>query len=176
MLTSRLLRLEYAADGGFRDTATQMALCREFPVPEYTLEENAQELVLETEHLRLRYNRKPFSSTGLSAELKGAYGAYASIWHYGDPAQTLGGTARTLDEADGEIPLEDGIQSYSGYAALDDSSSMGMDETGRLLSANFALLCGIICGSPAACLWCRALLWATGGAATMPTPSRNIYS
>ena len=34
VLTSRLFRLEYAANGTFRDTATQMALCRELPVPE----------------------------------------------------------------------------------------------------------------------------------------------
>ena len=138
LLTDRLLRLEYAADNSFRDTATQMALCREFPVPEYTAEETEHGLVVETEHVRLRYNRGPFSTAGLSAELKGAYAVYASVWHYGDPAKTLGGTARTLDEADGEIPLEDGIQSFSGYAVLDDSASMGMDETGCLLPARFS--------------------------------------
>ena len=137
VLTDRLLRLEYAADGSFRDTATQMALCREFPVPEYTLEETERGLVVETEHLRLRYDRGPFSSAGLSAELKGAYAVYASVWHYGDSVKTLGGTARTLDEADGEIPLEDGIQSAGGYAVLDDSGSMGMDEAGRLLPARY---------------------------------------
>ena len=138
VLTSRLLRLEYAEDGAFRDTATQMALCREYSVPEYTVSESDQGLTVETEHLRLRYDRRPFSPTGLSVELTGAYAAYASIWHYGDPAKTLGGTARTLDEADGEIPLEEGIQSFRGYAALDDSRSMGMDETGRLLPARFS--------------------------------------
>ena len=135
VLTSRLLRLEYAGDGAFRDTATQMALCREFPVPEYTVSESDRELVVETEHVRLRYNRQAFSATGLSTELKGAFAVYASVWHYGDPARTLGGTARTLDEADGEIPLEDGLLSFRGYAVLDDSASMGMDETGRLLPA-----------------------------------------
>ena len=112
-----------------------MALCREFPVPEFTVSESDRELTLETEYIRLRYNRQPFSSTGLSAELKGAFAVYASVWHYGDPVKTLGGTARTLDEADGEIPLEDGIQSFRGYSVLDDSASMGMDETGRLLPA-----------------------------------------
>lgn len=135
VLTSRLLRLEYAADGMFRDTATRMALCREFPVPEFTVSESDRELTLETEHLRLRYDRQAFSCTGLSAELKGVFAIYASVWHYGEPLKTLGGTARTLDEADGEIPLEDGLQSFQGYALLDDSASMGMDETGRLLPA-----------------------------------------
>ena len=39
VLTSRLFRLEYEADGAFRESATQMALCREFPVPAFTVEE-----------------------------------------------------------------------------------------------------------------------------------------
>ena len=137
LLTSRLLRLEYEADGAFRDTATQMALCREFPVPGYTVSESERGLTVETEHIRLRYDRKPFSATGLSVELKGAFAVYASIWRYGEPAETLGGTARTLDEADGGVPLEDGIQSFRGYAVLDDSGSMGMDGTGRLFPARY---------------------------------------
>ena len=138
ILTSRLIRLEYAEDGEFRDTATQLALNRNFPVPDYTVSETEQGLTVETEHVRIRYNRQPFSSTGLSAELKGAFSVYASIWHYGVPVKTLGGTARTLDEADGAIPLEDGIQSARGYAVLDDSASMGMDDAGRLLPADFS--------------------------------------
>ena len=135
VLTSRLLRLEYEPSGAFRDTATQMVLCREFPVPAYTVADTEELLTLETEHIRLQYNKKPFSSAGLSVTLKGAYAVYASVWHYGDAARNLGGTARTLDEADGEIPLDDGIASFQGYAALDDSASMGMDETGRLMPA-----------------------------------------
>jgi len=135
VLTGRLLRLEYAADGTFRDTATQMAICREFPVPDYTVSESEQGLTLETAYVRLRYNRQAFSSAGLSVELKGDFAFSGSVWHYGDPPDTLGGTARTLDEADGEIPLGNGIQSFRGYSVLDDSASMGMDETGRLLPA-----------------------------------------
>ncbi len=84
LLTERLVRLEYAADGVFRDTATQTALNRAFPAPAFTVSETEKELVAETEYLRIRYDRKPFSATGLSAELKGAFAVYASIWHYGD--------------------------------------------------------------------------------------------
>ena len=35
----------------------------------------------------------------------------------------LKGTARTLDMADGEIPLDPGIISATGYSVLDDSHS-----------------------------------------------------
>ena len=135
VLTSRLLRLEYSENGAFRDTATQTAVCREFPVPEFTVTETENLLTVETEHARLQYDKRPFSGAGLSVTLKGSFAVYGSVWHYGDAARTLGGTARTLDEADGEIPLGEGIQSFHGYAVLNDSYSMGMDETGRLLPA-----------------------------------------
>ena len=135
VLTERLLRLEFDADGQFRDTATQKILCRHFEVPDYTVREEDHRLILDTQFLHLSYDRKPFSSTGLSVTLKGVYHAYCSIWHYSDTPDTLGGTARTLDEADGAVPLEDGIQSIQGYAVLDDSRSMGMDEDGNLTDA-----------------------------------------
>ncbi|MBR2824317.1 MAG: hypothetical protein IKE24_11605 [Clostridia bacterium] len=135
VLTSRLFRLEYESSGCFLDEATQTALCRDFAVPAFTVEETERELTVETEHVRLVYDRKPFSPEGLRAALKGAFAVYGSVWHYGDAEKTLGGTARTLDEADGEIPVEAGIMSFHGYAALDDSASMRMDGEGRLLPA-----------------------------------------
>lgn len=133
VLTDRLLRMEYQPEGAFCNTATQMALCREFPVPPFSVTETENLLIVETNALRLRYDKAPFSPTGLSVTLKGSYAFYASIWHYGDPADTLGGTARTLDNADGAIPLGDGLMSVKGYALLDDSASMGLDENGQLL-------------------------------------------
>ncbi len=133
VLTDRLLRLEYAEDGGFCDSATQTALCRDFPLPAFTVRETEHSLTVETEALRLVYDRQAFSYSGLTVTMKGAYTAYASVWHYGEPDSTFGGTARTLDEADGAIPLENGLVSRQGYAVLDDSRSMGMDEEGRLL-------------------------------------------
>ena len=135
VLTDRLLRLEYAENGSFRDTASQMALCREFPVPAFTVTEDEKGLTVETDALRLRYDRQPFSYQGLTVTMKGAYTLYGSVWHYGEPNRTFGGTARTLDEANGPIPLEDGLTSWQGYAVLDDSHSMGMDADGTLLPA-----------------------------------------
>ncbi len=135
VLTDRLLRLEYEENGCFCDTATQLALCREFPVPAFTVEEKEEVLTVETKALRLSYDKQGFSYQGLTVTLKGQYTAYASVWHYGEPSKTFGGTARTLDEANGRIPLEDGLTSWQGYTVLDDSPSMGMDAEGRLLPA-----------------------------------------
>ena len=135
VLTDRLLRLEYEPNNAFCDTATQMAICREFPQVKFSVTETDALLTVETDAVRLEYDKQPFSGTGLSATLKGQFSVYASIWHYGDAPDTLKGTARTLDEADGAIPLEEGIMSVKGYAVLDDSHSMRMDENGRLQPA-----------------------------------------
>ena len=135
VLTERLLRLEYDREERFRDTATQTVLCRRFPVPAFSVTEGERQLTLETEALTLRYDRRPFSAEGLTVALKGDYAVYGSVWRYGDRGGTFGGTARTLDEADGEIPLEEGLMSRKGYAVLDDSRTMGMDEEGRLTPA-----------------------------------------
>ena len=135
VLTDRLLRLEYEADNAFCDTATQTAICREFPKVAFTVTENECLLTVETDAVRLEYDKQPFSGTGLKATLKGQFSVYASIWHYGDKPETLKGTARTLDEANGAIALDEGIMSMKGYAVLDDSDTMRMDETCRLMPA-----------------------------------------
>lgn len=55
-----------------------------------------------------------------------------SVWNYGDTVQDLGGTARTLDNADGAIPLEHGLLSRAGYTLVDDSTSLVLEEDGRV--------------------------------------------
>ena len=54
-------------------------------------------------------------------------------WCYGDEIKTLKGTARTLDNANGEIELEDGIISRAGFTVLDDSKSCLIAAEGELL-------------------------------------------
>ena len=135
VLTDRLLRLEYEPSGHFCDTATQTVINRAFPLPEYAKSEQGGWLTVETGSIRLQYDGKPFSPEGLSVTLKGQFAVYASVWHYGDAGRNLKGTARTLDEADGEIPLQDGLMAWEGYAVLDDSQTMRMGEDGALLPA-----------------------------------------
>ena len=135
VLTDRLFRLEYDPEGIFRNTATQMAINRNFPVPEYTVTEKNGMTVVETASVRISYDGQPFSSAGMSAILKDQVMLHASVWHYGEETHNLKGTARTLDRANGEIPLEDGILSAEGFAVLDDSKSMGIGPDGDLLPA-----------------------------------------
>lgn len=130
VLTSRLIRLEYSSTGQFEDRATKLAICRDFPVPAYEVAETDETLELSTEHLRLVYNKQEFDENGLRIELRGNYSAYNSTWFYGDKGATLKGTARTLDEADGAIELEEGLVAANGYAVVDDSSSCILLENG----------------------------------------------
>ncbi|MFY7868756.1 MAG: glycoside hydrolase, partial [Exiguobacterium sp.] len=53
VLTSQLIRMEYAEDGVFEDRATQVAWNREFDVPQFRVIEDETELQIITEHVHL---------------------------------------------------------------------------------------------------------------------------
>ncbi|MGF2024732.1 TIM-barrel domain-containing protein [Enterococcus casseliflavus] len=53
---------------------------------------------------------------------------YIHHWRFGDNEWNLKGTTRTLDGADGEVPLENGILSRNGVTMLDDAISFALDE------------------------------------------------
>ena len=122
-----IMGLETPDSGEFEDRATLMAVARAFlpsGAVDYTTGERDGMLVVETPALRLTYDRKPFSKEGLTIVVKGVPDSQFNTWHYGDdPKGNLGGTARTLDEADGAIPLGQGVISRDGWAVLDDSAS-----------------------------------------------------
>lgn len=130
VLTESLLRLEYSQDGYFEDRATQCVWNRDFPKVSFRCVETEESLEIFTGNLHLIYDKKAFSPNGLSVEVIGNLSAYDSVWHYGDTFETLGGTARTLDTADGAIPLENGIISKNGFSLMDDSRSLLLREDG----------------------------------------------
>ncbi|WP_028047448.1 glycoside hydrolase family 31 protein [Cellulomonas sp. URHE0023] len=130
VLADGLLRLEHSPDGGFEDRASTFALNRELPVPEFRVISTPTHLEVLTDRLHLVYDRGPFSTSGLSVSVRGGISAYHSVWRYGEDGDGLGGTARTLDLADGAIPLEPGVVSRDGFAVLDDSRSMLLEADG----------------------------------------------
>ena len=127
VLTPSLLRLEYDPSGRFEDRPTQMVWNRHFPVPDFHVTQRGDTLELFTEHLHLSYDKGPFSPNGLMIQTLGGFG-WGGTWRYGKELYDLKGTARTLDEADGEIELDHGINSMYGYSVLDDSRSMVLCE------------------------------------------------
>ncbi|WP_395728239.1 TIM-barrel domain-containing protein [Nakamurella sp.] len=130
VLTDGLLRLEYADDGAFEDRASEFALHREQPVPPFVVRDAGHALEIVTDRLHLIYDRGPFTTSGLSVQVRGNISSYHSVWRYGEPVGDLGGTARTLDLADGRIPLEPGVASRLGFSVIDDSRSLLLDADG----------------------------------------------
>lgn len=130
MLTEGLVRLEYSEDGIFEDRATQMAFYRDFPETDYRVVRSEDGIEIHTSRIHLIYNEQEFSSHGLSIQVKGNLSAYHSIWHYSEAIHDLGGTARTLDEVDGETKLDHGCVSAFGYSLLNDSNSQIVLEDG----------------------------------------------
>ena len=130
MLTQGLIRLEYSEDGCFEDRATQSIWNRDFPKTEFRCKETPDSLEIFTSRIHLVYDKQKFSPNGLSVQVLGQYINHGSVWHYGQDFQNLGGTARTLDEADGAIPLEKGIMGRVGFSLLDDSKSLVLTEDG----------------------------------------------
>lgn len=119
VLTDKLVRFEWSEDGGFEDRASTTAFFRSFPTPEFKVDDNKDKLEIVTKYFHLTYDKNEFSSSGLTVK------AANDVWHYnGKSYGDLGGTARTLDRADGRIPLEPGVLSRKAYAVLDDSASM----------------------------------------------------
>ena len=128
LLTDRLIRLEYQRDGLFEDRLTRTVVNRDICKDKAGLclscgETKDGRLVVETKELVLEYDRKPFSSRGLTIKLKST----GATWHYsivyGNSDGNLLGTARTLDLTDGFAELEPGIFGRNGFAVLDDSNS-----------------------------------------------------
>lgn len=130
ILTERLVRLEYSSDGGFTDPKTQAVVNRAFPLPAFDYSRRGELLEIRTPHLRIVYDQQPFSENGLSIEVGGGLTPYHSTWFYGHTPETLKGTVRTLDDADGAVPLAEGLLSRGGFSLLDDSASMLFDEKG----------------------------------------------
>ncbi len=137
VLTERLIRMEWDETDAFQDRATQKVICREFPVPEFTVRETEDSLEIITAKLHLYYNKQAFTFAGLSVAVAGLKKHKCAKWHFGMAQPYLagvntnrGGTCSTLDMVDGACALEPGIIDRQGFATLDDSDTMALDENG----------------------------------------------
>lgn len=118
VLTERLLRLECDESRVFEDRPSQFALDRRFPEPCCSAKLRGGSLELRSEGCRV--------IIGGGLELEALTDGLS--WRSGQKLNHLGGTARTLDNADGAIELEPGIFSREGVGLLsDDSLLFGAD-------------------------------------------------
>lgn len=128
VLTNQLIRMEYSEDGQFEDRFTQTVLNRTFDPPKVTVTETKEQLALHTPNVTLFYEKeKKFNEYTVSLDVRFETG-YTHHWRFGDTEWNLKGTTRTLDGADGEVMLEDGILSRNGVTVMDDSTTFILDE------------------------------------------------
>lgn len=128
ILTNQLVRLEYSQAGIFEDRPTQTVLNRDFSEVAVTFQNEEEQLILKTPNFTFFYTKeKPFDEYSVSMDVRFATG-YTHHWRFGDTEWNLKGTTRTLDGADGEVPLADGILSRNGVTMMDDSTTFALDE------------------------------------------------
>ena len=125
VLTPRLIRMEWVADGRFEDHASLVFVNRHLPVPPFTTTHEDGWLVLRTASGTIRY--KPtgeFTKDNLRAE-------FGSItWTPGmEEKGNLGGTIRTLDGVKGSTSLGTGLISRDGWVVVDDSDRPLFDDS-----------------------------------------------
>ncbi len=143
VLTSRLIRMEWAADGRFEDHASFVFLNRRMPVPHFTRTMTANGVVIATDALTLTYQPNAGSEGEFDAQnlsIRMSVDGNAVTWEPGmKNPENLMGTTRTLDGARGDKtrePIGQGLVSRAGWALVDDSTRPLFD------SADFRFLKG----------------------------------
>jgi len=132
VLTSQLVRMEWAANGKFEDHASFVFLNRNMPVPSFTHKMvrhgGARSLVIHTDALTLTYSPARGTDGKFTPEnLQVSFRMQGKdvVWHPGMPSTgNLLGTTRTLDGASGshtKEPIGPGLISRDGWVVVDDS-------------------------------------------------------
>ena len=130
VLTERLVRLEYSPNSIFEDRPSQAFWVRRISVPEFESRQVQGRIEIETSSLLLEYDAGiGFTADSLRITLKES----GVTWCYGDEDPfNLNGTARTLDNVDGALTLEEGLLSRSGWVVYDDTPRLIFNEDGWL--------------------------------------------
>ena len=128
VLFDRLIRMEYSENGIFEDRASQSVFFRDFGKTDFVYKSEDRVITIETKYLKLYYKENcEFEYESLIIKLKNSY---FPDWHFGDNIDNLGGTVSTLDKTNGSIPLEDGVCSKNGFAIMNDSETMLLNDEG----------------------------------------------
>jgi hypothetical protein len=130
VLTPRLIRMEFSADGRFEDRASLVFINRLMPVPPFKKSVQKGWLVIDTGKLTLRYKQKSGAFTPENLEVTFAFNGATFTWHAGlADSGNLGGTTRTLDGVKGATSLEPGLLSRDGWVLVDDSTRTLFDNS-----------------------------------------------
>ncbi|MGN0779926.1 MAG: TIM-barrel domain-containing protein [Aristaeellaceae bacterium] len=118
VITPCLVRIE---QGVWTDDATLTVIRRDFDTCVPTVTRTEQGTLIRTGMLDISVKDGLPLAQGLTIARTSAP---MFVWHYGEkPLRNLLGTTSTLDNIDGECPLEDGVCSLDGFTVLDDSQT-----------------------------------------------------
>lgn len=125
VLTPHLIRMEYDNDGVFEDRASQSVFYRDFDENKFDVTKENGIITINTGELIVTYKENAeFCQNNLKFKL---INEPATTWCFGEEFETLGGTAKTLDTINGEVPICDGVCSRNGFSVIDDSNRMVLD-------------------------------------------------
>ncbi|MCK4659186.1 MAG: DUF5110 domain-containing protein [Phycisphaerae bacterium] len=122
VLTSALIRMEWAPTGSLEDRASLVFVNRRLMVPGFEVVRDGGWLSIRTDRLTLRYKQGsgPFRGDNLSVRL--TLNGKPIVWTPGmENPGNLKGTYRTLDCVSGSISLPPGLLSRDGWVVVDDS-------------------------------------------------------
>ena len=141
LLSSRMVRLEWAADSQFEDRPSFAAVHRNCPTVHSTYEQKGKIHIIRTKYLVITYEPNGKRLTKNNISIRFQHDKRKAEWFPGlkDKAN-LGGTIRTLDETKGnrihiqgpkrkwvEIDLGQGLLSRSGWSVIDDSKTIVLE-------------------------------------------------
>ncbi len=136
ILSERLIRFEYSINGNFYDGATELVHNRNFPMPKIKVDQDDKYLVITTKYFILQYAKeKPFKGPSFAPDsnLKVKLVNTDKVWYYNHPeARNFKGSAFSIDALGPETVLSNGLYSTDGFATLDDSHTLLLDENGFL--------------------------------------------
>ena len=129
VLTPRLVRLEYNKDGMFFDDLTEQVQNRNFPVPQFKVNQDDKNLEITTDYFMLKYQKeKPFESLNIEIYLLNT----DKTWQMRNKEVRnfkTSGLGIHLDKPD----YQKGLYSVDGFVSIDDSKSMIVNQDGFLI-------------------------------------------
>ena len=138
ILTDRLIRLEYSNSGVFLDKPTQRVIFRKFPKNNYTVTKSETLIQIIGKYFTIDYvMEKSFVGSKVTPgnTLKITLNGSDRVWYYGHPeARNYGTINYSLDDFKGKLKLSNGLYSTDGFAFIDDSDSLILNDNGTFTS------------------------------------------
>ena len=131
VLTERLVRLEYNENGMFEDYPTELIWYRNFPKPEFTVDESNKFLKITTKYFELNYQKEKKFYGGKLTPTKNLKILLTNnkIWYYGHP-EARNYPASTFDINTKMSKLNKSLYSLDGFVSIDDSKTSLILENG----------------------------------------------